>query len=137
MNEKYLPVGTIVTLKEATKRIMIIGYCPMDENKKMYDYNACLYPEGMLSVEKMLVFNHDQIKEINYMGLVDDEQKTFVNKIKEAIKAVETLKQVELPQNQVPQNSQDVNSTQKFDTQSMTQQTTPAQVNSIADIMNT
>ena len=33
MKEKYLPIGTVVTLQNAKKRIMIIGYCPVDNEK--------------------------------------------------------------------------------------------------------
>ena len=29
MKEKYLPLGTVVLLKEATKRLIITGYCSM------------------------------------------------------------------------------------------------------------
>ena len=28
MKEKYLPIGTVVTLNGGTKKVMIIGYCP-------------------------------------------------------------------------------------------------------------
>ena len=48
--EKYLPIGTVVMLKGGTKRIMITGFCSIEENtkEKMWDYSGCLYPEGFL-----------------------------------------------------------------------------------------
>ena len=83
MKEKYLPIGTIVTLKGATKPIMIMGFCPMSKDKKIYDYSACTYPEGLLSAERALAFNHNQIAEINHMGMESNAQTQFNDTIKQ------------------------------------------------------
>ena len=83
--EKFLPVGTVVMLKGGTKRIMITGYCMLDkkgDNTKMYDYAGCLFPEGMASSEQTGLFDHSQIEKIYYMGLQDEEQKKFIETIK-------------------------------------------------------
>lgn len=84
-NEKYLPIGTVVLLKEAKKRIMITGFCTYadQEKTKLYDYVGCLYPEGYISVNKTLLFDHDQIDKIYYMGLIDDEEIEFKKVLKE------------------------------------------------------
>ena len=50
--EKYLPMGSVVLLKDAKKRIMITGFCLETEDGKMYDYTGCLYPEGYVSSEE-------------------------------------------------------------------------------------
>ncbi len=97
MKEKYLPIGTVVTLKGATKKIMIMGYCPMSKDNKVFDYSACTYPEGLISAEKTLAFNHNQISEINFMGMESEEQKEFSNKVKEMLNNIDTLKNVKLP----------------------------------------
>ena len=84
--EKYLPIGTVLMLKDAKKRIMIIGYLPVsnkDGKKEVYDYAACLYPEGIISSDKTLLFNHDQIGKIYYIGNNDEETKQFIEQIKE------------------------------------------------------
>lgn len=100
MKEKYLPIGTVVTLKNAKKRIMIIGYCPVDNgNKQMYDYSACIYPEGLLDSNKILLFNHDQIEQINFEGLNDEEQKENNEQIKKLVSSMKNLKEVKLPNN--------------------------------------
>lgn len=87
IKEKYLPIGTVCLLKDGKKRIMIIGFCiePEEEKGKIYDYGACLYPEGIISSDKTILFNHDQIDKIYYMGYVDDEEKKFDNNLKEII----------------------------------------------------
>ena len=84
MKEKYLPIGTVLLLKEATKMLMITGYCsstPEDPNK-VYDYVACLFPEGGLAGDEVALFNHDQIGTIVHMGLDNDEFKELDKKIK-------------------------------------------------------
>lgn len=81
--EKYLPIGTVVLLKEGKKRVMITGFCtiPKEDSSKIFDYNGCLYPEGILSSEQSLLFNHDQIVKIFHLGLSDDEEKEFKKKL--------------------------------------------------------
>ena len=74
MKEKYLPIGTVVRLKGATKKIMIIGYCPLEKEKnEMYDYSACLYPEGLIDSSRILLFNHDKIEQVYFEGNSDEE----------------------------------------------------------------
>ena len=83
--EKYLPIGTVVMLKGGSKRVMIVGFCCSDNKDatKIYDYSGCLYPEGTISSDKMLLFNHNQIDKIYNLGLVDEEEKQFKEKLKE------------------------------------------------------
>lgn len=87
MPEKYLPIGTVVMLKDGQKRIMITGFvCKENENEKIYDYCGCLFPEGVISPDKNLLFNHSQIVKIYHMGLNDEEEINFKEKLKEALK---------------------------------------------------
>ena len=92
-NEKYLPIGTVVMLKGGTKRAMITGFCsiPSEDESKMYDYSGCIYPEGFLSPDNTLLFNHDQIDKIYHMGLKEDqEEKEFKDKLNEVMKLMNT-----------------------------------------------
>lgn len=44
-----LPIGSVVLLKDATKKLVIIGVLQVNaEQNKMYDYLAVPYPEGYL-----------------------------------------------------------------------------------------
>ena len=83
--DKYLPIGTVVMLKGGSKRIMITGFCCSDnkDTTKIYDYSGCLYPEGTISSDKVLLFYHNQIDKIYHLGLVDEEEKEFKSKLKE------------------------------------------------------
>ncbi len=85
IGEKFLPLGTVVMLKGAYKRVMITGFCVVDENnkEKIWDYSGCMYPEGFLSSDPKCLFEHDQIEKIYHMGLADDpEEKQFKEQLK-------------------------------------------------------
>lgn len=75
MKEKFLPIGTVILMKDATKRLMITGYCSStpENSEKVYDYVGCLFPEGNLAGDEVALFNHDQIGNILHMGLDDQE----------------------------------------------------------------
>ena len=78
MNINKLPIGTIVSLNGGTKKVMIVGFYPIDKNNNvMYEYSGCLYPEGFLSNSKMVVFNHNQIEKVYYLGFSDQEELEF------------------------------------------------------------
>lgn len=80
IEEKYLPIGTVVMLKGGTKRVMISGFCAIEENneeKKMWDYSGCLYPEGFLSSNQTCLFDHEQIERVYHYGLIDEEEEKF------------------------------------------------------------
>ena len=76
---KLLPVGSIVVLNNAQKKIMITGFYTIANNnkKKMFDYSGCLYPEGIISSDKNILFNHNQIEKVFYVGYIDDEEVKF------------------------------------------------------------
>ena len=84
MEEKYLPIGTIILLKGATKKLMIAGYCPQTD-KEEFDYSGCIWPEGILSSDQTPLFNHNQIEKIVSLGFIDDEQKQFISNLKIAV----------------------------------------------------
>lgn len=86
MEEKYLPVGTVVMLKGGSKRVMITGFCAIDGSNpnQIWDYSGCLYPEGILSASQTALFNHEQIEKIYHLGLADDEEeRNFKGKLNE------------------------------------------------------
>ena len=80
IKEKYLPIGTVVILKGATKRLMISGFCAIDNSNKdkIWDYSGCMYPEGFLTSDQICLFDHDQIEKVYHIGLSNDaEEKEF------------------------------------------------------------
>jgi len=94
-----LPIGTVVLLKGGIKRIMIIGFCVTmrDDNSKIFDYCGCVYPEGIISSDKNLLFDHENIDKIFYQGYVDDEYNEFKLKLDEARTQIFNKQEPELP----------------------------------------
>ena len=95
MENKYLPIGSVVKISDRQKKLMITGYLPISTNenqeRKIWDYCGCLYPEGVITTETNYVFNQNNIEEICFLGLEDDEQKKFQEKIQEAVKSLRNL----------------------------------------------
>lgn len=76
MMKQLLPIGSVITLIGATKRLMIIGIT-VESDKKVYDYIAVPYPEGYIDEETMFLFYHKDIETVNYIGFVDAESQAF------------------------------------------------------------
>lgn len=84
MLEGLLPIGTVVLLKNSTKRVMIIGVLQQqikEGTPVIWDYSACFYPEGYMGPDKTFLFNSDQIDRIFSIGYQDGEQFEFKIKI--------------------------------------------------------
>lgn len=84
LNEKFLPIGTVVRLHNVKKRFMITGFCAIAKNgnnSKVFDYSGCLFPEGFVNNNQTALFNHEQIDEVVHLGLLDEEDKLFKNKL--------------------------------------------------------
>ena len=80
--KKFLPIGSVVLLKESQKRIMIVGVKQKQvDSSKVWDYSACLYPEGILSPDKLFLFDAEQIERLYFVGLQDGEGLAFLDKL--------------------------------------------------------
>ncbi len=80
--KELLPIGSVVLLKEATKKSMIYGIKQIDKATDVeYDYLAVVYPEGNLGDGSQYFFNHDAIEQVVFRGYEDDERKAFIDKL--------------------------------------------------------
>lgn len=71
----YLPIGSVVLLKNANKRVMIYGRIVRStDDETVYDYVGCPYPEGAMGSDDKLLFNHDQIQMVYFIGFQDLEE---------------------------------------------------------------
>ena len=81
---ELLPIGSIVLLKGAEKRMMIFGICQTDSNsKKEYDYLGVMYPEGNIGDDVKFLFNHSDIERVEFMGYHDDERAEFLGRLQQ------------------------------------------------------
>lgn len=77
-----LPIGSIVLLKDAEKRVMIFGVCQTDtDTGREFDYIAVMYPEGNIGESMRFLFNHSDIQEICFRGYHDEERTVFLTNL--------------------------------------------------------
>ena len=90
MKEKLLPIGSIVLLKGATKKVMITSYLIFskgeNDEKKMFDYGGCPYPEGIIESNFAVGFDHEKIEKVFHIGYEDEEAKALNKLLKESEK---------------------------------------------------
>ena len=85
------PIGTVVTVKDANKSMMIIGVLPENDGKR-YDYIAVLYPEGYLTEKQIYLFNHDDVVKVEYLGYMNAEYQFFRQDLEQIMKEVDAEK---------------------------------------------
>lgn len=85
MNIRYLPIGSVIKLKNNNKSIMITGYYSVEyaRDLEIYDYSGCAYPEGVMIKSSCCSFNQSDIKEVLFEGYKTDEYKTLTNGLNE------------------------------------------------------
>ena len=78
MNDSLLPIGSVVLLKDAERRLMICGRVQTDvATGKTYDYSGCLYPEGIIDSSSLYMFNNGNIQTVFFVGFQDPEEFQF------------------------------------------------------------
>lgn len=82
MRNDLLPIGSVIALKGAQKKLMIIGLSMQrDGDDKVYDYVGVPFPEGYVSSDLMLLFMHDDIESVDYLGFINAEVQIFRSKL--------------------------------------------------------
>ena len=76
---ELLPIGSIVLLEGAEKKLMIfgVGQTQLEENKD-FDYIGVVYPEGNMGEGSQFLFNHSDIEEIVFRRHEDEETDKFL-----------------------------------------------------------
>ncbi|MEY8467831.1 DUF4176 domain-containing protein [Faecalibaculum rodentium] len=74
---EWLPLGSVVTLKEGSKKLMTVGRIQRGGDDILYDYAGVLWPEGMIRSDRLYLFNHDDIDLLWYVGMQDQEEFGF------------------------------------------------------------
>lgn len=88
--KEFLPIGSVVLLKGATKRIMICGRLQTKvDTKVLYDYSACYYPEGIIDPKDLFLFNNEDIDMVYFVGMQDVEEFKFRDYMNQRMEAYE------------------------------------------------
>jgi hypothetical protein len=91
-----LPIGSIVYLNEGTSKLMILNRGPiieLDGEQKMFDYSACVYPQGLVA-DSFLFFNEENIDEVIFEGFKDSDEDRFHSLYKQWLEENEIQKGV-------------------------------------------
>ena len=84
--KELLPLGSVVSLKEAEQDLLIFGILQVNsEDKKVYDYISCPFPSGNLGADKYYLFNHEDIEKVQFYGYVNAEHQEFRKALKEGL----------------------------------------------------
>lgn len=66
---KYYPIGTVVILEGGDRPLMIYGRKQLQASSELiWDYVACLYPEGNISDEYTFFFQQEEIEKVLHIG---------------------------------------------------------------------
>ncbi|NMA50869.1 MAG: DUF4176 domain-containing protein [Mollicutes bacterium] len=92
IKDNFLPIGSIVKLKNIDKKVMVMGFCSIskEESGKVYDYSGCFYPEGYMAADKTCLFDNEDVEEVIAYGFKDEEEKSFKNKLNILINQIGT-----------------------------------------------
>lgn len=91
--KELLPIGSVVMLKGGNKRVMICGRIQTHvETGRLYDYSACYFPEGIIDVNDLFLFDNEDIDMVYFVGLQDVEEfrmRDYINEKLEELKKEE------------------------------------------------
>lgn len=80
-----MPLGSIIYLKDGTKKLMIIARgllvkTGIDDKRSFFDYGGVAYPEG-LQGDEMAYFQHEAIAKVVFEGFHDLDDEMIVERI--------------------------------------------------------
>lgn len=79
--DELLPVGSIVLLRDAKKKLMIAAIMQI-KNDRIFDYLGVPYPEGYIGAKSCILFDHENISEVVARGYEDAERKKYLEFLK-------------------------------------------------------
>lgn len=88
MKSKLLPIGSVVLLEGGTKKVMITGYYskPVGSDR-IYDYNGCVFPEGLLETVYCL-FDRNQISRTLHVGYESEKYEDYMKELASMVDGV-------------------------------------------------
>ena len=88
--KNLLPIGSVVLLEGGTKPLMVYGVRQTDNTTQTeYDYIGVVYPEGHMGGETQFLFNHKDIREVQFTGHETPERQQFLESLAEFYAASE------------------------------------------------
>lgn len=87
----YLPIGSVVVMKEENIPLMIQGYAfTSGEGEHVYDYCGSIFPSGFESMENSFCFDQDEIAKVLFTGYIGENSEEFLSFMDEKMKEVKS-----------------------------------------------
>lgn len=87
-----LPIGSVVRVKGAQRNLMICGrVVTRTGSDDIYDYVACLYPEGLIDMSDLYFFNRTAVEECVHKGYEGEEELAFRENVLGTLNEVEVI----------------------------------------------
>jgi len=83
--KNLLPIGSVVLLKDAEKKLMIVGWLPESDEGERHDYIGCFYPEGFVDIEHIFLFNQEDVDRVDFIGFTDAEFQLFAKRVSDEL----------------------------------------------------
>ena len=80
MKNDLLPLGSVVVLNDGVKKVMIVGYLPVGDDDKVFDYCGCVFPEGIME-NCYCLFDEENIRKVYFEGCKNKETEIYLGKI--------------------------------------------------------
>ena len=88
-NTTYLPVGSVVLLKGAKQKVVVLGYAVKDDGgDKIWDYLGAPFPIGVIKSDMNLLFDKSQISKIYHVGYEDEDSVEFLEALERDLKKI-------------------------------------------------
>jgi len=79
--QNLLPIGSVVRLREGSRRLMVFGVKQTGAEQKTYDYIGVLYPEGNMGAGSHFLFNHEDVEKVYFTGYSDEARTRFLDRL--------------------------------------------------------
>lgn len=90
MYKNLLPIGSVVAVDGLESRLMICGRIQARAGEsEIYDYSACLYPEGICGDGSVYFFNRGDVSEVVFRGFEDEEELSFRAEVLDKLEELE------------------------------------------------
>ena len=97
MYKDLLPIGSVVALQGATRKLLIIGTIVHDEQTNTtYDYIGEPFPEGYIDAETMFLFQHEDIDSVHFLGYINAEVQSYQASVREELEKRRKSRQLNL-----------------------------------------
>ncbi len=83
MEDKYLPLGTVVILYDKQFPLMITGFKTVNMGTgNTFDYAGCIYPFGLIDEKGTILFNHNKIAKVLFTGYKSENSDKYNERLK-------------------------------------------------------